>query len=202
MTLAALFRRLHKIEAARARPGSFFLAWGRTQDDAFAAIAQAQADGQLRPDDAAVAMVWPDPEPVPPSRWVSTRGANSADEAGMSDRELDLLVTAGRAEASREERDRALAAQEDITGLDDTDFYIRHLRRTSRNLIVDLRSLVSREVPEPEIHFSRWNGRSYEHCRCARCLSGETALIPAHKRVTDQRNAWLARYLPGEVLFA
>ncbi|CAO4149119.1 hypothetical protein [Methylorubrum aminovorans] len=198
MTIAALHRRLRKIEAARARPNSFFLAWGHTKDDAFTVLAQAQADGLFRQGDAAVAIVWPDPEPMPSARWVSFGQDGGAD---LSDRELELIASTGRTEAAIRERERAIAAQEDITGLDDTDFYIRHLRRTSKDLTMDLRFLVSHEVPEPEIHHAVWNGRSYDHCQCDRCLSGETALLPAHTRTMGVRNAWLARYLPGEMLF-
>lgn len=70
MTLAALQRRLAKIESSRRPPrGLFFAAWGRTPDEIEEALAQAQRARLIAEGDPVVRCPWSAGHPVPASRW-------------------------------------------------------------------------------------------------------------------------------------
>ena len=70
MTLAALERRLAKIETARRPPkGLFYVAWGRTPEEIETALALARAAGTIADGDPVVRCAWPIEYPMPASRW-------------------------------------------------------------------------------------------------------------------------------------
>ncbi|MDR7040516.1 hypothetical protein J2X36_005299 [Methylobacterium sp. BE186] len=201
MTITNLSRRLEKVEAKRPPGTSIFIAWGRTLEEAEGEIALRQRDGRLRQGEEFVGLVWPDPEPMPASRRIRF-GLGLGQEPRISDRELALLVAAYRAEVAARERDTAIEAGEDVSDLDETDFYIRTIRRESRNVEQDLRLLCIEENPSPEIHYPTSNGREpMKWCTCSRCQTGETHPQAAQERHAARQAAWLARYLPGEGLF-
>ncbi|MDR7039842.1 hypothetical protein J2X36_004620 [Methylobacterium sp. BE186] len=202
MTILSLSRRLEKVEAKRPPGTSIFIAWGRTLEEAEGEIALRQRAGTIRHGESAVALLWPDPEPLPASRRVLFDGGRGR-EPKITDRELALLVAAFRAEAVDRERATAIEVGEDVSDLDETDFYIRSLRRESRNLEQDLRLLCIEENPRPEVHYAHTNGREpSKWCTCATCQSGETHPRTAYEQHAARQAAWLARYLPGEALFA
>ncbi|MER2269841.1 hypothetical protein [Methylobacterium oxalidis] len=201
MTITNLSRRLEKVEAKRPAGTSIFLAWGRALEEAEGEIALRQRAGMIRQGEDLVGLVWPDPEPLPASRRVLFDGGRGR-EPKISDRELALLVAAFHAEAVDRERTTAIEAGEDVSDLDDTDFYIRSLRRESRNLDQDLRFFCREENPGPEIHWpERQSNGLHRPCTCPTCLSDETTPMGAHKAHATRQAAWLARYLPGEGLF-
>ncbi|AWN39957.1 hypothetical protein [Methylobacterium durans] len=201
MTITSLSRRLEKVEAKRPPGVSFFLIWGRTLEEAEGEIALRERAGTLRKGSDAVALVWPDPEPMPASRSIRF-GLGFGQEPKISDRELALLGAAFRAEAIARERAAAVEAGEDVSALDDTDFHIRSIRRESNDLERDLRFFCREENPEPEIHRPTGNGHGpMKHCVCPSCQSGDTAPRTGFERHAARQSAWLARYLPGEGLF-
>ena len=201
MTIVSLERRLRKIEATRGRGGcAMFAAWGRTAEEAGQALADAKTRSAVQPSDDAMPFVWSRPEPPPRSRWISFVGKR---EAEIGDRELEIMVETMRAEQARHEREAALAAGEDVSGLDDTDFVIRAIRRESRDVTGCLRQLAHGQNPEPKVHWPQTDqrGTAVGRCTCPTCQTGETS--PRHAfRVRDaRRKAWLDRYVPGEELF-
>jgi hypothetical protein len=99
MTVTNLSRRVARVEAKRPQGVPVFMVWGRTIEEATAGVDARRAAGTMSRTEAAAAMVWPDPGPVPSSRriWLP-EGPNG--EPDISDRELELLVAALDAEAA------------------------------------------------------------------------------------------------------
>jgi hypothetical protein len=175
----AIDARLRKLEARRPRKVTFFLAWAETDEKAQQALERFRAAGALRPREAAVALSWRCDEPMPAS--------GRRDPESLSKTEHELLLAHLEALAARQERETAIAAGEDIRGLDETDFYIRHLRRHGKH--DDLRMLGFHRVPSPALHGMP--------CACETCARGETT--PAGHTAWQRRHkAWMARYLPDE----
>jgi hypothetical protein len=109
------------------------------------------------------------------------------DVESLSKKENELLLAHLQALAVQDERENALAAGENIAGIDDTDFYIRHLRRHGKH--DELRMLGFDRVPSRALHVAS--------CGCESCARGETT--PAAYTEWQRRyKAWMARYMPGE----
>ena len=90
----ALEARILKLEAKR-RPaeGLFFLAWGRTETEAWATVAAMRASGRLGEEDITIALKWPAPDDLPPSRWVEV-GSLRRDEDRAISAEIERLFPA------------------------------------------------------------------------------------------------------------
>lgn len=199
MNLASLERRLREIEGRRSGEQTVYLAWGRTTAEAKDALERAKRTGAVTKKDEAVALVWPDARPLPPSRWIIF-GRKHEDD--ISDRELEILYEANEAEVVRDERAAAAERGEDLSSLDDTDVRVRIIRRTSRDRVGDLRFLAVRENPKPEIHWSAPGDGLMRPCSCTSCQAGETSPRIAYPAHQARFQAWLQRYVPGEGLFA
>jgi hypothetical protein len=109
------------------------------------------------------------------------------DPESLSKTEHELLLAHLETLASQDERERAIAAGENIRGLDQTDFYIRHLRRYGK--YDELRMLGYHRVPSPALHLT--------HCACESCTRGETT-PDAYTAWQVRHKAWVARYMPNE----
>ena len=199
MTLASIENRLRKLEERRTGVAAIYLAWGRTQAEAAAALQQARDIGTVAPQDQAATLIWPDEAPVPLSRWILLGRAH---EEKFADRELDILVETFEAEAVRREREAAAAGGEDLFGLDDTDVRIRIIRRESRDLTADLRLLAIRKNPSAKTHWAAPGSGLVRPCECPTCLTGETSPSVQYAIHHTRVRAWLDRYVPGEGLFA
>jgi hypothetical protein len=80
------------------RPGAagVFVAWGRNEEEASGAFAEACARGEVRKGDLTSCAVWPHADDLPPSRWLTFRQ--------LSDREEEaILATLKRRIDFREE---------------------------------------------------------------------------------------------------
>jgi hypothetical protein len=82
--------RLQKVEAAYPRTLTMFLVWGETDEAAERAFSQHKAAGDLQDVDLPLALAWPGPDPMPPSR--------RTDVEGLSPMEVDVLCGVLRAE--------------------------------------------------------------------------------------------------------
>lgn len=93
MTVMNLSRRMAKVEAKRPKGVSVFMVWGRTLEEAAAGVDARRTAGTMSMVEAAAAMVWPDPDPLPSSRriWLPEGPGGEPD---ISVRELELLVAA------------------------------------------------------------------------------------------------------------
>jgi hypothetical protein len=98
MTGSSLERRLRKLEGRRSARVAFYLAWGRTKDEADGALRRAQDAGIVSARGEAAVLIWPDPSPVPPSRWIALGGGRECPVAG---RESEILRGGIRAELDR-----------------------------------------------------------------------------------------------------
>jgi hypothetical protein len=173
MSVAGLERRLAKLES---RHGSaddqWLIIWGRSAPE----LEEIAAGFEYRPKHV-FAGVWQGDGDCPPSRLLNLDD--------IPQHELEALVAVYRAAGIRQERKLAAAAGENVSTLDETDFYIRHLRRGKLHDI--LRTLANKENPIPQIHA--------QPCDCPTCRTGET-----HPRVWSEwqarLKAWQARYMP------
>lgn len=98
MTGTSLERRLRKLEGGRSARVAFYLAWGRTRDEADSALRRAQDAGIASRRAEAAVLIWPGPEPVPPSRWIALGGGRECPVAG---REREILRGGIRSELDR-----------------------------------------------------------------------------------------------------
>jgi hypothetical protein len=126
MTLAALQRRLAKIETSRRPPrGLFYAAWGRTPDEIEAVLAGAQQTRQITEGDPVVRCLWPAGHPVPASRWaLDDRQAFDHDEFAALMEEVDRLQDdwlAALREAAAENGDPSPEPMDDDPPLADRD---------------------------------------------------------------------------------
>src|SRR5215212_8723633 len=167
-TVHAIDARLRKLEARRPRKVTFFLAWAETDEKAQQALERFRAAGALRPREAVVALAWRCNDPMAAS--------GRRDPESLSKTEHELLLAHLQGWAAEYERQEAIAAGEDITGLDETDFYIRHLRRHGKH--DELRMLSHTRVPSPAFHGLP--------CDCESCARGETT--------PDGHTAWQRRH--------
>jgi hypothetical protein len=127
--------------------------------------------------------------PPHPKGHVTSRVTSSflRDFDSLSETEHELLMAHLVALAADDERETAIAAGENIAGLDETDFYIRHLRRRGQH--DELRTLGFQRVPSPAFHGLP--------CACESCARGETT--PEGYTAWQRRHkAWMARYMPEE----
>lgn len=88
MATTDLERRMRKLEGRRSGTVAFYLAWGRTHEDADQALQRAWDAGTVSSRGDAAVLVWPDPDPVPPSRWITLGGGRQCPVAG---REREVL---------------------------------------------------------------------------------------------------------------
>ncbi len=157
--------RLRKLEATSSRLKTWFIVWGLTVEAAQEKAQELFAAGVVHPRERETVMLlaWRGKGPLPDSR--------RTDLDNLTRGELDTLLAHLRARAVEEERGRAFAAEENIAGLDHTDFYIRHLRRCGDH--TTLRMLKWEENPEP----------------------GDIGM-EAHRAHIARLRAWEARYMP------
>jgi hypothetical protein len=179
--------RLKKLEAARPRRVSIFIVWGETEEAAEGLLLRLRAAGAVRPRDNTAALAWPGSGTMPASR--------RTDVEDLSQRELELLSAYHQAEAARLERERAIDAGEDIAGLDQTDFYIRFLRRFAHH--DELRMLGHARVPSPAFHGIPCRVEQLSAKVCESCARGETT-PEGHAAWRQRYKAWMTRYMPGE----
>ena len=168
----AVAARLRKLEAKRPPAVTAFLVWAETDEAAERKGAELLAEGVIHKGEEFAALAWPDSSPMPPSRRVVLNPTRFQD-ADLGRRELELLITALEAEVVQAERESARGAGEDVSRLDDTDFYIRHLRRTGK--YDELRTLKHRKNPDPA-----------------------EITIAAHNAWRERVRAWEMRYMPDQ----
>jgi hypothetical protein len=76
--------RLVRLERTIRPVAGVFVAWGRDEDEASSALAEACERGEVRKGDFMFHAVWPHAADLPPSRWVTFRQ--------LSDREEEAIV--------------------------------------------------------------------------------------------------------------
>ena len=119
------------------------------------------------------------------------------DVTKLSGAELRRRIEEIQSNFVRAERDLASAKGEDISQLDDMDFYIRFLRRAHADHPAcgwgtRLAGLVREEVPDAD-------RKHYGRCDCATCESGETHPIKSGPLLKVLRQSWLKRYMPEAI---
>ena len=86
----------------------------------------------------------------------------------------------------------AIAAGENIAGLDETDFYIRFLRRYSR--YDELRILGHSRNPSPAFHGVPCRVEQISRIPCESCARGETT-PEGYDAWMRRYDGWMARYM-------